>query len=925
MASEPPKKHGPVVIPRAPLVGRHREVERIEAMLRRSEAERRPLAVVVTGAQGVGKTRLLGDTLAPLQRRSPSRFYRGSALGAAGPLALLTAMLRERFGLVEGMSAETCKMWVRSQVAALLGESKIEDHLYFLGQLLDLPFPESPLARVVRDDALQGKLLRRAVLRQLVEADAAAGSVVLWVDDAHEAHDEALDALAYLLEGAAGPVLFALSGRSELFHRSEALFRALEGRYARVDLGPLSPPEARTVLEAMLEPCPEIPAILLSSAASLAGGNPMLLERMVRLYLDEGVLSPDESGKVWNVHIARLEHVRLPLTVDDVVEARLGALEPEARRLLERATIMGNVFWLRGLLAIERLGGEPPWPWVYQETEAEALRERLDDLVERDYLLRLPDSTFPGDVEYVFQNSRERERLAQGLGAAERRKYHQVIADWLAQKPQLRTHEEHVSLLARQLEQAGAPVSAALRFLDAGDVARGRYANHRASEYYLRGLELLGESEAARRIEALHNLGDVVLLLGRIDEALRCFLQMLALAWRLDLPSKGGAAYNRLGRLYRDTGRIDEAVRHLEAGLTLFRLAEDERGIASSIDDLGKVHWLRGDYAKALECFRAGLEGRQKLNDPRSIALSLNNLGLALQDSGHYREARDAFEQSLAQRREIGDLLGIVASLNNIGTLAQDEKDYGKALSYFQEALAVAREVGDKNRIALVLTNIGETYDRLGRPEDAEKILKQAEELCDELGDKLGLAEVVRGLGEAYLLQGDLSRARSCIARAVELFAVIRSKAHLGMALRTLGEITAAGGWGDAHKRKARDYFLQSVQLFREIGNELQEARSCETLARYLDAQADDSLKEEAELVGRRSQQIFDRVRGLNPVRSGAWGSGPCGLEPRGRRGWGVVHSHLPLTQPFEMHWTGLVQVASLGSLATQPPLAFGQ
>jgi tetratricopeptide (TPR) repeat protein len=900
MAKEPPKKHGTVMIPRAPLAGRSRELERIAAILQRCEGERRPLAAVVTGAQGVGKTRLLSEALASLQKRSPSRFYRGTAISAAGPMALLTSMLRERFGLVEGMSVETCKMWVRSQVSALLGVNKIEDHLYFLGQLLELPFPESSLARTIRDDALQGKLLRRAVLRQLVEADAAAGVTVLWVDDAHEAHPDALHTLAYLLESVAGPVLFVLSGRAELFHRSEALFHALEGRYARIELGPLAPPEARSVLGAMLAPCGEIPEVLLSSASSLAGGNPMLLERMVRLYLDEGVLVPAPGGKAWRIHLDRLEHVKLPLTAEDVVEARLGALEPEARRLLERATVMGNVFWLRGLLAIERLGGEPPWPWVYQETEAEALKGRLDELVERDYLLRLPDSTFPGDVEYVFQNSLERERLAQGLGAGERRKFHQVIADWLGHKAQLRSHEEHVSLLARQLEQAGAPLSAALRFLDAGDVARGRYANGRAAEYYQRGLELLGESEAARRIEALHNLGDVLLLLGKITEAQRCFAQMLALAWRLDLPSKGGAAYNRLGRLLRDTGHIDEAMRHLEAGLTLFQVAQDDRGVASSVDDIGKVHWLRGDYAKALESFRAGLEGRKKLNDPRGIALSLNNLGLALQDSGHYREAREAFEQSLGLRRQIGDLLGIVASLNNIGTLAQDEKDYTKALSYFQEALAVAREVGDKNRIALVLTNIGDTYDRLGRPEDAEEILKQAEELCDELGDKLGLAEVVRGLGEAYLLQGDLGRARTCIARAVELFAVVRSKAHLGMALRTLGEITAAGGWGDAHRRKARDYFLQSIQLFREIGNEIQEARSCEALARYLDAQKDESLKEEAELVGRRSQQIFDRLRSLR-------------------------YSHFWLTQPLDRHWTGWVQSASLGSLAMQGPLALGQ
>ena len=43
--------------------------------------------------------------------------------------------------------------------------------------------------------------------------------------------------------------------------------------------------------------------------------------------------------------------------------------------------------------------------------------------------------------------------------------------------------------------------------------------------------------------------------------------------------------------------------------------------------------------------------------------------------------------------------------------------------------------------------------------------------------------------------------------RAVDLFASVRSKVHLGSALRTLGEITAAGGWGSAHTKSAREYF----------------------------------------------------------------------------------------------------------------------
>jgi hypothetical protein len=60
----------------------------------------------------------------------------------------------------------------------------------------------------------------------------------------------------------------------------------------------------------------------------------------------------------------------------------------------------------------------------------------------------------------------------------------------------------------------------------------------------------------------------------------------------------------------------------------------------------------------------------------------------------------------------------------------------------------------------------------------------------------------------------------------VELFTLVRSKVHLAVALRTLGEVTAAGGWGLEHSRKARDYFLRAIKIFEEIGNEVELARS---------------------------------------------------------------------------------------------------
>ena len=46
---------------------------------------------------------------------------------------------------------------------------------------------------------------------------------------------------------------------------------------------------------------------------------------------------------------------------------------------------------------------------------------------------------------------------------------------------------------------------------------------------------------------------------------------MLTVAYRLELRGKGGAAHNRIGRLYREIGSLDDASQHLQTALALFK------------------------------------------------------------------------------------------------------------------------------------------------------------------------------------------------------------------------------------------------------------------------------------------------------------------------------------------------------------------
>ncbi|WP_437807926.1 ATP-binding protein [Sorangium sp. So ce1078] len=878
---------------RAPLIGREAELSALARALDAVERERSTRTVTLVGPPGIGKSRLARDFLERRRQGSAAlRVYSGSAGDMASAYGIFTRLLRARFGLSDGMDKDAARAEVRAQVAHVMGDRKVGDVIYFLGQFIGLAFGDSPLTRAVQDDPAQADLIRRAVLKAFLEADAAQGPVCLVFEDLHAAHDDSLALLRYLIEYLAGPVLIVCAARPELLTREDDWGKVGERRHALVELTPLGEAESAELARALLAPCmprggeddvvvvdaagaesqrrPGAPPELVESACSFANGNPALIEQMVRICLDQGVieeLAPDSGGPRWRVHLGKLSTAHLPMTVEDAVNVRLAALDHDCRQLLEQAATIGPVFWSGALFVLGRAGCQAPELWGEEQSDKDLdrINAALRSLCDRGYLRKQSESSFAGSDEYVFVHDKEREALQKRMSAAAQRRYHHAVAEWLEQQVAVRASEEFLAELATHRERIGDAVRAGLSLLDAGDVARGRYSNAKAAEYYARGLSLLGDAHVARRIDALHDYGDVLQLAGRIDDALAAFREMLTLAYRLDNRRKGGAAHNRIGRLYRDSGSLDEAGKHLTTALRLFEGARDERGIASTIDDIGKLHWLRGEYQEALKWLRDALARRERMGDRRSIALSLNNLGLALQDSGEFKQALNTFERSLAIRREISDLLGVVMSLNNLGMIAQDQRDHRRALKLFEEALEVARQVGDRNRTALILTNIGGTLYRSGDPDEAVRVLQQAEELCDELGDRLGLAEARRALGKAYMLRGDLEKARDSISRAVDLFASVRSKVHLGIALRTLGEITAAGGWGSANTKSARAYFARSVSIFEETGNELELARTFQAYARFLTTDrsfvANMAARREAVTMNERAEAIFARLK----------------------------------------------------------------
>jgi tetratricopeptide (TPR) repeat protein len=853
----------------APLVGRDEVLRELGEVFAYVEQGHTALVTIV-GAAGIGKSRLVADVVS-LHVDSGShgfQVYQAPQRSSDKGYGAIGRILRGRLGIQDGADVDRGVGRLRREVMTVLGERDVDDVCFFIGQLAGIDYPSTPMTRAVSDDPVEANLIRRAIVRRFMEADAAKLPVCLVVEDLHQVDADSLDLLDYLAKSLRGRAVILCTARPEIVSRAQNWFDHGENWHRRIDLPPLTDEQSTKLMEHLLQPCAgSSKELLVEAAVAMAQGNPGLLERMVRIFHDCGVLQESSEPGLrpfWKVDVQKLTSVRLPMTAEDAVTVRVSTLSAADRRVLEYAAAMGSVFWFQGLLALTRAERETPEIWNPNDVQdAAALRSALDDLIRRDYVLELPESIMADDREYVFQHTLEREQIAALTSAATRRRYHQTIADFLSHREGVREHEETCAMLAQHLERAGSRTRAGMAYLDAGDRARVTYAARKACEHYQRGLALIGDSDAERRMDALHNLGDCYVLLGKTDEALQAFREMLSLAFRLDRRAKGGAAHNRLGRLFRDSGSFEVARKHLDAGLSLFEATEDNRGISACHDDIGKLLWLTGDYTNALEHMRQALNMRKEIGDPRSIALSMNNIGLVWMDHGSSKKAREAFESALKIRREIGDPLGMSESLANLGGLAQDNNDWAAALRFYEEAHTLARGVGERNRIAGILTAIGTTQYHLGNTTEAIRVLEEAEERCDELDDKLHLAESLRGLAKAYLLHGDLAKARDKIKRSVELFGNLRSKPHLAIALRTLAEVTAAGAWGEGHESKVVDYFMRSIVICKEIGNDLEVARSYRAFSGYVLGKGhydqNPDIVREAETLDRMADEIFAR------------------------------------------------------------------
>jgi hypothetical protein len=403
----------------SPFVGREREMAALQALFDECVSESVARAALVTAPAGCGKSRLRTELVQRIAGASADVqvwLGRGDPMNAGAPFGLLGQIVRRAADIAGGESLAEKQERLRARVARRIARSEAARVTEFLGELAGVPFPseESPLLRAARSEhPVMAEELRRA-WADFIAAECAAGPIVVVLEDLHWGDLPTVRSLDAALRDLSERPLFVLAlARPEIHEVFPRLWSARGA--SEVRLSELTARASRRLVSEMLG---QVTDEVLERVVSRAAGNAFYLEELIRA-------------------VAEGQGDSLPETVRVMMQARLEALDPDARRLLRAASVFGETFWRGGLGAL--LGAAP----------ADAL---LAALVERELIEPRRSARFAGEQEYVFRHALVRDAAYGSFTDADRQVGHRLAAEWLAG-----AGEPEPIVLAEHFEHGGEP------------------------------------------------------------------------------------------------------------------------------------------------------------------------------------------------------------------------------------------------------------------------------------------------------------------------------------------------------------------------------------------------------------------------------------------------------------------------------------
>ncbi len=720
----------------SPLVGREEELELLQAMFDEADAERTCKVVTVVGAAGVGKSRLTTEFLTSIGMAAMIATGRCLPYGEGITFWPLAEVLREAAGVDERDTADDVRARISGLVAPGDDAELVRDRLSGVLGLGATPGIQETFWAV------------RRLLEQLGEQ-----RLVIVFDDIQWAEPTFLDLLDYLAIFIQDtPILIVCLARPELLDLRPGWMTS--NPHSRlVSLGALTDLESDGLITNLVGGA-DVPRSARARIAEVAEGNPLFVEETLRMLVDDGLLEPADGS--WTV-TADLSEISIPTTIHTLLTARLDRLPQTERAVLERASVVGRVFWWS---ALDALCSEP----LRSE-----LTQALQSLVRKE-LIRPDRTELRRDDAFRFAHILVRDAAYFGIPKATRADLHERLVDWFEAK-EGEWAGDFESILGYHLEEAHralldlAPANeranalgrrAAALLTTAGRQAFARGDMPAAVNLLPRAVALLPAADSLR-LDCLPSLAFALLETGDFTRLEQVAADTSDAAAASGEPRAEAHAV-LLGlwiRLFTNPeGWAEDAMNEATRGISVFEQLGDEQGLSKSWSLLGLVHLYTTQFRLSEEAWERSSVHAHRAGNHREELESLSWVPICVWAGPTPAEealerCRTVIERARGDKKVVSTALFVQAELQaGLG-------NFDEALELIARSKALLEELALTVWIAGPLTQFAGWIDLWrGDPAAAERQLRWGHDELSEIKEMAWLPTVDGILAEAVHAQG---------------------------------------------------------------------------------------------------------------------------------------------------------------------------